>query len=105
MNALGFYSRALLASAFLLSSDAVGRAAGIAYEVVKSMQTEERVGAGPVAPLLEGSDGALDGSTRWAGTNPGTLFKIDKDGGGYQSLHVFGTVPDDGANPFAQLIK
>jgi uncharacterized repeat protein (TIGR03803 family) len=104
MNALGSSSRALLASVFVLSSAAVGRAAGIAYEVVKSMQTE-RVGAGPVAPLLEGSDGALYGSTQWAGTNPGTLFKIDKDGGGYQALHVFGTVPNDGANPFAQLIK
>src|SRR5829696_2366138 len=105
MNALGFCSRALLASVFALSTAGVGRAAAIAYEVVKSMQTEERVGAGPVAPLLEGSDGALYGSTRLAGTNGGTLFKIDKDGSGYQALHVFGTVPGDGGQPFAQLIK
>src|SRR5688500_14994862 len=86
MNALGSSSRALLACIFVLSSAVVGRTAGIAYEVLKSMQTEERIGAGPVAPLLEGSDGALYGSTRFAATNAGTLFKIDKDGGGYQAL-------------------
>jgi uncharacterized repeat protein (TIGR03803 family) len=49
--------------------------------------------------LIEGSDGALYGTTGSGGTNAGgTVFKINKDGNGYAVLYNFGAF-GDGATP------
>ena len=46
----------------------------------------------PAAALLEGSDGSLYGTTLYGGSNAiGTIFRINKDGGGYLVLHHFGS--------------
>src|SRR5580765_4465294 len=62
-------------------------------------------GQNPMA-LVQGSDGALYGTTSNGGTNKtGTTYKINKDGTGYQVLHNFGSVVADGANPQAGLVE
>jgi uncharacterized repeat protein (TIGR03803 family) len=62
-------------------------------------------GQNPMA-LVQGSDGALYGTTSNGGTNrTGTTYKINKDGTGYQVLHNFGSVVADGANPQAGLVE
>jgi uncharacterized repeat protein (TIGR03803 family) len=47
-------------------------------------------GAAPEAPLAQGSDGALYGTTLFGGANNyGTIFKIDPDGSGFTVLASF----------------
>ncbi len=60
--------------------------------------------------LLEGSDGALYGTTRKGGngfdsSGPGTVFKLNKDGSGYMVLRVFAYNDGDGARPEAHWIE
>ncbi|HXI70074.1 MAG TPA: choice-of-anchor tandem repeat GloVer-containing protein [Verrucomicrobiae bacterium] len=62
----------------------------------------------PEAGLIEGSDGALYGTTYFAdGATRGTIFKINKDGSGYMILHTFtGTSSGgDGQNPICKLLE
>ncbi len=48
-------------------------------------------GSGPRAALVQGSDGALYGTTAGGGTNGGgTIFKLNTDGSGYEDLYSFG---------------
>jgi uncharacterized repeat protein (TIGR03803 family) len=96
---------ASLAALLVLSTHAPAQTPGTAYEVISSMGAAELFGSGPVAPLLEGSDGAWYGSTRSGGLGNGTIFKINKDGSGYRVLHLFGAVLQDGGRPYASLIK
>jgi uncharacterized repeat protein (TIGR03803 family) len=62
-------------------------------------------GVQPLASLLEGSDGALYGTTSTGGGGAvGSVFRINKNGSGYQKLYAFGF----GAgviNPFANLLE
>jgi MYXO-CTERM domain-containing protein len=73
-------------------------------------------GAYPEAELIEGHDGMLYGAARTGGTNgTGTLFRIARDGTGFQVLHTFAnntsaansglTVTVDGAAPTGQLLQ
>jgi uncharacterized repeat protein (TIGR03803 family) len=62
-------------------------------------------GANSIAGLLEGTNGALYGTTKAGGSsNFGTVFKINKDGNGYTVLHSF-LNGADGKNPMSALIK
>jgi uncharacterized repeat protein (TIGR03803 family) len=57
------------------------------------------------AELLQGSDGALYGTTVSGGSNGfGTVFKLNTDGSGYTTLHHFTNSPD-GANSYAGLVQ
>jgi uncharacterized repeat protein (TIGR03803 family) len=59
-------------------------------------------GAVPRGQLLEATDGALYGTTDLGGSNnAGTIFKLNKDGGGYALLRSFSTNGADGLNPQA----
>jgi len=59
-------------------------------------------GRSPFGALLEGSDGSFYGCTYVGGTlNRGTIFKIDRDGDGYQVLRSFGSSPDGGGSQCA----
>ena len=64
-------------------------------------------GGYPAGTLVEASDGALYGTTYGGGTyGVGTVFKISKDGTGFQKLHDFNKDdPMNGFNPWAGLIE
>jgi uncharacterized repeat protein (TIGR03803 family) len=79
---------------------------GIAYEVVRSMQADDLVGRSPFSPVTEGSDGALYGTTLGIGEpNTTTIFRVGKDGDNFRTLHLFGSVPQDGVNPRGKLLR
>ena len=63
---------------------------GTEFSLLKSFQPEffpYGDGAYPNSGVVEGSDGALYGTTQQGGSNSeGTLFRINKDGTGYQVL-------------------
>ena len=78
---------------------------GSGYSVLYSFGGLNGDGSGP-GGLIEGSDGALYGTTSGGGayTNQygdglGTVFKLDKDGSGYSILRSFGGEVGDGQNP------
>lgn len=63
--------------------------------------------------LVEGSDGALYGTTQIGGRpsgdlyplGSGTVFKVNKDGSGYTVLHCFHGLSGDGVAPWAGLVE
>ena len=62
-------------------------------------------GRQPTSQVVEGSDGALYGTTWYGGSysNSGTVYTINKDGSGYRVLYSFGATASDGANPFGEV--
>ena len=61
-------------------------------------------GSAPQAGLVEAFDGMLYGATIQGGASAGTLFRLNKDGTGYNILHNFSILPGDGKNPQAALL-
>ena len=62
-------------------------------------------GAGPLGPLVEGSDKALYGTTGAGGTDGwGTVFRLNEDGSGYSVSHNFESGAD-GHSPTAALVE
>ena len=77
--------------------------AGSNYTVLWSF-TGTNDGAYPEARLLEASDGLLYGTASGGGSNDyGTVFRLGKDGSGFQSLLRFSGT--NGANPEGALIE
>src|SRR5262245_14241029 len=75
------------------------------YQRLKSFGFPNESGEFPNG-LIQGSDGALYGTTRAGGTNnAGIAFKLNKDGNGYAALHYFRGGDDDGSQPAAELIE
>jgi uncharacterized repeat protein (TIGR03803 family) len=73
----------VLGTVFKLNLDGSG------YEILRHFGERDSDGDHP-AGLMEGSDGALYGTTSQGGTNDaGTVFKLSKDGSGYTVLHRF----------------
>jgi uncharacterized repeat protein (TIGR03803 family) len=63
-------------------------------------------GKSPRAPLIEGRDGALYGTTELGGTwNYGTVFKLNKDGSGFTLLRSFGITTNDAQFAGAAVIE
>ena len=63
---------------------------GGGLKILHSFPDKPGDGRMPRSTLLEGRDGLLYGTTQSGGTNDaGTVFRLDKDGGGYQVLHSF----------------
>ena len=78
------------------------KADGTGYQVLYNFGSVNN-GANPHGDLVI-SGSTLYGMTLGAGTLlSGTVFKINNDGTGYQVLHDFGTVPNDGYCPFGSL--
>src|SRR6478736_4280995 len=76
---------------------------GSAYAVLRSFAVTN--GQGPYGGLVEGSDGALYGSTYLGGASKlGTVFKLKKDGSDLTVLHSF-MGGSDGKNPRGALIR
>jgi uncharacterized repeat protein (TIGR03803 family) len=60
----------------------------------------------PEADLLEGPDGALYSTSEYEGPDSaGTIWKINKDGSGYEVLHSFSETGGDGYNPEGGLLR
>jgi len=68
---------------------------------------DAKQGLAPVAPLIQGSDGNLYGTTKLGGGHDaGVVFKLTPHGG-FTVLHRFldPNYPEDGANPVAGLVQ
>ena len=77
---------------------------GSAYAVVHSIAGSE--GTGPIASLVEGSDGVLYGTATDDGLHgSGTVFAINKDGGNFRVLHRFSLGGTDGSQPTSSLLE
>ena len=62
----------------------------------------EAVGQKPYADVVSGADGILYGTTLGGGSNSaGTVFKVNRDGTSYATLHTFLTDGVDGQSPGA----
>jgi uncharacterized repeat protein (TIGR03803 family) len=80
--------------------------AALEYQQLKSFGFADLMGQSPESPLIEGTDGALYGTTYGGAPGDiGTVFKINKDGSGYCVLHRFGSIENDGSNPSAALLE
>src|SRR5438093_2651663 len=75
--------------------------------VLKSFGVPDRTAIHPDSQLTEGSDGALYGTSRSGGQYGwGTVFKLNKNGTGYEVLHSFTGYPGDGAaSPFSGVLE
>jgi len=85
---------------------------GSGYRLLRSFTGTGGDGSGPEAGLMEGSDGALYGTTYSGGVinanNPGglgTVFKLNRDGSGYTVLRRFSGTSGDGSHPQASLVE
>ncbi len=92
-----------LGTVFTLNLDGSG------YSVLKSFTGASGDGSKPYAGLVEGTNGALYGTTYWGGnTNQGAVFKLNKDGGGFTLLKSYsGSLTNydvNGRKPFAGLL-
>ncbi|MBI4659958.1 MAG: hypothetical protein HY735_14045 [Verrucomicrobia bacterium] len=75
---------------------------GTGFTVLKSFTSTD--GAVPLGTLMQGSDGALYGTTRQGGdTGLGTVFKLNPDGSGFTILRNFNS--SDGNYPAAGLLQ
>jgi len=74
---------------------------GSGYRTLRSFNRNGNDGSDPLAGMIEGSDGALYGTTYIGGT----VFKLNKDGKGFTVLHSFGSGRGDGSGPFAGLAQ
>ncbi len=55
--------------------------------------------------LIQGTDGALYGASAGGGTGLGSVFRINTDGSGFTTLHVFSQAQHSGYQPSAALIQ
>jgi uncharacterized repeat protein (TIGR03803 family) len=77
---------------------------GSGYAILRSFQYLNDDGYGPVASVVEGGDGALYGTGQFGGSaGNGTVFKLNKDGGGYTVLYSF--LFSDGSLPSSAVVE
>jgi uncharacterized repeat protein (TIGR03803 family) len=77
---------------------------GTSHTVLHHFGSISGDGRNPQSKLVEGSDGALYGTTDAGGMSWGTVFKMNKDGSGYLALKKFGYNSPDGSNPTRGLV-
>ena len=83
---------------------------GTGYRVLHAFGAIPSDGQSAVGELMEGSDGALYGTTLAGGIRGfipkgfGTVFRLNKDGSGYTIIHSFGS-PPDGNGPGGALME
>jgi uncharacterized repeat protein (TIGR03803 family) len=75
---------------------------GGAFQVLRTFGTTTFEPKTPRRLVIEGVDGGLYGSSQTGGAfNKGTIFRIEKDGSGFQVLYHFSRSPTDGQTPSA----
>jgi len=78
---------------------------GSSYSILRRFTGVDGDGENPEGALVQGSDGALYGTTREGGGNgAGTVFKLNKDGSGYRVLSAFSGSFSDASVPNGLLI-
>jgi uncharacterized repeat protein (TIGR03803 family) len=78
---------------------------GSGFTTVYALGGTPDTGTGSRADLIQGTDGALYGTTSAGGQySGGTAFKVRTDGTGFTVLHAFGG-PNDGKSPHAALLE
>jgi uncharacterized repeat protein (TIGR03803 family) len=79
---------------------------GTGYSVLYAFLNDGVDASYPHAGLVEGTNGALYGTTPSGGTNGfGTVFRLNKDGSSYHVVYSFGATSTDASNPEAPLIR
>jgi uncharacterized repeat protein (TIGR03803 family) len=79
---------------------------GSGYTILHTFKPDGVDGREPYAGVIQGSDGALYGTSYIGGTNDfGTVFKLNTDGTGYQLLHTFQANGADGDQPDGTLLE
>jgi uncharacterized repeat protein (TIGR03803 family) len=80
---------------------------GGSYRVIHQFGAKAGDGSGPASGLIEGSDGALYGTTQYGGKpgSTGTVFRVENDGTGYALLHEFQYATGDGQQPQSGLLE
>ena len=86
---------------FRMSKDGGG------YSVLYSFGSAVGDGYSPAVKLMEGSGGALYGTTQFGGADgfSGTIFRLNKDGSGYTVLHSFSSFDSGGSGPQSGLVE
>jgi uncharacterized repeat protein (TIGR03803 family) len=80
--------------------------AGTGYTVLREFSSTGFEGADGQSSLLEGSDGKLYGIVSQGGpAGGGTIFRVDKNGGGFVTLKLFANEGADGSDSIAPLIQ
>ncbi|PYM12949.1 MAG: hypothetical protein DME18_10145, partial [Verrucomicrobia bacterium] len=78
---------------------------GSDYRLLHSFGFDTRDGINPYEGLSEDSDGVLYGATRYGGgVDAGTIFKLNKDGSGYNVIHRSTGATGTGSLPTAGVI-
>ena len=79
---------------------------GTGFVTLVNFGSGAATGRSPQAGLVQGSDGALYGTTYGGGTSDyGTVFKVNADGTGFVTLVNFGSGAATGRNPQAGLVQ
>jgi len=80
---------------------------GTVFSVLTNFPGVTGGGQNPYGSLVQGTDGALYGTTYSGGaSNEGTIFKLNTNGGGYTVLQGFSYFPSSGGiNPLAGLVR
>ena len=76
------------------------------YQILHGFSTSNGDGQRPNGELVEGLDGAIYGGTDFGGVGSvGVIYKLNKDGGGYQILRNFSSGSGDGHDPKCGLLQ
>lgn len=96
----------MLALPLLIASPSSAYAAQAGLSVVHSFGQTNQMGENPSCTLLVSRDGLCYGTTESGGAaRHGVVFRMGKDGAGYQVLHHFGATTNDGRKPVAGLVE
>lgn len=98
-----YWHSILMLAVLTLAGHALGQSS---IQIIREFGFTNRLASGPYGGVIQGTDGALFGTTYSGGiSNAGTVFRMSTDGSGFTILHRFGASADDGSKPRASLIQ